>query len=148
MIVGANTSTGLTLTTGSNNVIVGYNLDALAAGTNNEVNIGTPASGSVGPILGYGVLPTVSSGGGTSPSVSGNGTFVFKVTEGATGVPTTTLVMNMGNAPTDWVCTALDRTSASITSRQSGAASTTTATITFSGAPANADVIEFQCGAM
>lgn len=130
-----------TCATGSTDIIIGYNLDCLTTSTSNEINIGNT-------LIDYSTAPTVSSGGGTSPSVSGNGTHVFKVTEGATGVPTTTLVMTMPAAPVDWVCTALDRTSASITSRQSGAASTTSVTITFSGAPANSDVIEFQCGAM
>jgi hypothetical protein len=47
----------------------------------------------------------------------------------------------------DWVCFAQDRTSSSITARQSGSASLTAVTITFSSAPANSDVIQFHCGA-
>ena len=77
------------------------------------------------------------------------GTHVFKVTYGATGTPTTTLVIAMPAAPADWVCPAvLDRTSTSITGRQSGAASATTVSVTWSSAPANGDVIELMCGAL
>lgn len=143
LYLGANVGT-VTQQTGSNNILIGTSnvTDTIASGTINELNVNKI-------IIDYATLPTVTSGGGTSPSVSGNGTHVFKVTEGASGSPTTTLVLGMPTAPNDWVCPAvLDRTSASITARQSGAASTTAVTITFSSAPANSDVVEFICAAL
>jgi trimeric autotransporter adhesin len=130
------------ITTGSSNIIIGNSITTTTATASNQVNIGNLW-------VGVATLPTVTSGAGTSPSVSGNGTAVFKVTEGATGTPSTSLVVGMpAGASNDWVCTALDRTSSSITARQSGSASTSAVTITFSSAPANSDVIQFQCGAM
>jgi hypothetical protein len=132
-----------TLTSGSNNILIGTSsaVTTVASGTSSEINIGTV-------IVDYAAAPTVTSGGGTSPVVTANGTHVFKITEGSTGVPATTLVVGMPAAANDWICPAiLDRTSASITARQSGAASATSVTVTFSSAPANSDVIEFMCGA-
>jgi hypothetical protein len=131
-----------TLVTGGSNILIGTSsaIDTLASSTSNEINIG-------GALIGYNIAPTVTSGFGTSPSVAGGNTFAFQVTEGATGSPTTTGVLGMPTAPNDWICSALDRTSASITARQSGAASTTAVTITFSSAPANGDVVQFQCNA-
>lgn len=133
-------NTAPALASGGTNILIGFCIDALSVGTSNEINIG-------GVVVDYITAPTVTSGGGTSPTVTATGTSVFKITEG-TGSPTTTLVLGMPTAPTDWVCTALDRTSTTITGRQSGATSTTTVTITFSAAPTAADVIQFQCGAM
>ena len=133
-----------TLATGSTNILIGTSsaVDTIASATNNEININNT-------IIDYNTAASVSSGAGTSPTVTGGGTHVFKVTYGATGTPTTTLVIAMPAAPADWVCPAvLDRTSTSITGRQSGAAAATTVTVTWSSAPANGDVIELMCGAL
>ena len=140
---GSNTAVGYsacgsTLTTGSTNICVGASTDTVASTTSNEVNIG-------GAVMGYSVTPSVTSGAGTGGSISGGGTFLFWLTEGSTGTPSATLVLAMPTAPTDWACDALDRTSTTITARQTGAASTTAATITFSSAPANSDRIQIKC---
>lgn len=89
--------------------------------------------------------PTVTSGAGTSPSVTASNTAAFLVTEGASGSPATALVMAMPSASTGWACTGIDESSASITSRETAYA-TNSVTITFSSAPANSDKILFQCG--
>jgi hypothetical protein len=134
----------LTCASGGGNVLIGGSsgTDCEASGTNNEVNIAGKT------IFEYNQLPTLTSGGGTgTTSFAGNGTAFFKFVEGTTGSPSTTLVLAMPPAHVDWICSAFDRTSSSITARQSGSPSTTALTITFSSAPANSDVIQFHCGA-
>ena len=141
VVIGAAGQT--TITTGTNNILIGTTTatDTVAAGTTHEINIENV-------LVEYATAPTVTSGGGTSPTIDAKGTQFFRIIEGATGTPSATLVLGMPTSPlNDWVCFAQDRTSSSITARQSGAASTTAVTITFSGAPANNDVIQFMCGA-
>jgi len=126
-------------TTGAVNILIGQDLNTVAGGTFYEVNIG-------GALMGYSSTSgiTVTSGGGTSPTISGAGTFFFKVTEG-TGTPSATLVLAMPTASTDWGCDVADRSSTTINGHQTGAASTTQATFTFSAAPAAGDVIQVKC---
>jgi hypothetical protein len=91
---------------------------------------------------------SVTSGGGSSPSIGGASTFLFTVTEGATGSPAATLVLGMPAAPTDWGCSATDRTPTTpLAGLQQGAASTTAVTIKFGSAPSNGDVIQVVCNA-
>jgi hypothetical protein len=130
-----------TLTTGSYNIIIGTvsAIDTPTASTNEEVNVGDV-------FVGYEIAPTVTSGAGTTPTIDAQGTNAFRIIEGATGTPSATLVLGMPTSPfNDWICWVQDRTSASITARQSGAASRTAVTITFSSAPANSDIIQFHC---
>ena len=89
--------------------------------------------------------PTVTSGGGTSPTVNAKTADYVRVTEG-TGSPSATLVMGFPAAPTGWSCAPpTDETSATITGRES-ADTTTSVTFTFSAAPAAGDKIMIQCG--
>lgn len=144
-------TTGSAITTGAYNLIVAaQGATDVCLNGNTTSWLALCASNTLGPVISeYGVQPTVTSGGGTSPTVNANGTFVFEIVEGATGTPGTTLVLGMPAAKTDWICPAiLDRTSTTITARQSGVASTTSLTVTFSSAPSNSDVIEFICGSL
>lgn len=90
-------------------------------------------------------VPTVTSGGGTSPSVLAANTAIFVVTEGSTGTPSATLVMGMPTTANYWICYAQDESSSSITARQTSIANNAV-TITFSAAPSNSDKIGFMCG--
>jgi hypothetical protein len=89
------------------------------------------------------VAPTITSGLGTSPTVTTiSGTRAFQLTVGAAGSPTTTTVLGMPQAATGWCVTAQDMTTA-VTARQT-ATSTTSVTLTWSSAPSNSDVIVCQ----
>ena len=137
-IIGPSVAT-TTLKTGSANVLIGSGsaTDTVTAATSNEVNIANVFTG-------YSTKPGVNQGYGTSPTVTGTGTSVFKVTVG-TGGGSTTTVIGFPQAPTGWVCTAQDETTA-ITGRQS-ADTNVSAQITWSAAPAAGDQIVYQCGA-
>jgi hypothetical protein len=95
-------------------------------------------------IISY-TAPTITSGLGTSPSVTNqSGTAGFVLTAGATGTPGTTVVLGMPAASHGWVCNGADMTS-NIAATPSGSLSTTSATIHFATAPANSDVIGLTC---
>ena len=111
-----------------------------------QVKLLSSLTGSGGHVLVSATAPTAASGFATSPTVTSNDTAAFAVSEGASGTPSTTGVLTLPAATTGWICFANDETSATIAARQSAGA-TTSATITFSAAPANNDVIVFLCGA-
>lgn len=144
----------------------------LTASTDNSWDIG--AAGATRPRTGYygtsvvaprydttnllisGAAPTISSGFGTSPSISANnGTAAFRVNVG-TGGAATTGVVGLPTATTGWNCTCTDITTASTTvflCKQT-ASSTTTATIgNFNTAGAAAawvasDIVAMSCFAL
>ena len=91
-----------------------------------------------------GTSPTVTSGLGTSPSVTANGTGAFKITVGASGSPATAEVLGMPTASNGWVCTAYDLTTTARSAKQT-ATTTTSVTITWDAAPSLSDVIVHQC---
>jgi hypothetical protein len=91
-------------------------------------------------------MPTVSSGGGTSPSVQGVTTGAFQITEG-TGSPGTALTLTMPAAISGWNCQATDVTTGSVGNAHQTADSTTSVTMTFGSAPSASDKVRFVCGA-
>jgi hypothetical protein len=94
------------------------------------------------------VPPTITSGAGTGGTISpANSSKAFTVIEGATGTPSTALVLAMPQAFTGWNCSATDETSGSIGNGHQTADTSTSVTMTFSSAPANSDKIKFQCTA-
>lgn len=126
-----------TQATGSNNALYGAGTDTPTASTSNYVNIAKTYQG-------YSAAPTVTSGMGTGPTVTATGTAAFKIVTG-TGAGSTTTVLALGQAPTGWICTAQDQTTA-VTARQS-ANTTTSVTHTWSSAPTAGDTLLFLCGA-
>lgn len=65
--------------------------------------------GCVGMVCSSGAVPTISSGFGTSPSVTAGFNFAFRVNVGTGGVATTGVVA-LPTAPTGWNCFATDIT--------------------------------------
>ncbi len=99
--------------------------------------------------------PTVTSGLGTSPTVSAQSTLAFQITAG-TGSPSSTVVLGMPstNINTGWACTGRDITNNAIYFDTSGAASTSSVTLTSysrttgtAAAVAASDVLTFNCAA-
>ena len=90
-------------------------------------------------------MPTVSSGGGTSPSIAGTNTCSFQLTEGS-GTPSTTLVLTLPTATTGWICQANDVTNSSTVGKGTqSAVSTTSASITWGTAPSASDKVLATC---
>jgi hypothetical protein len=137
-VVGFNVASS-TLTTGGSNILIGTSsaVTTVAASTSNEINIG-------GALIGFNVAPTLTSGWGISPTnPTQPSTFAFSFR--TTLTPTTTGVIGLSTAPTGWICSANDQTSA-VTARQS-ANTTSSVTFTWSSAPSASDVIQVRCNA-
>lgn len=91
------------------------------------------------------VAPAVSSGLGTSPAVTANGTAAFKIVVGATGSPSTAEVLTMPSGATNgWSCSAYDLTTPAKTAVET-ATGATTVTETWNTAPLNSDVLTHLC---
>lgn len=97
-----------------------------------------------------GALPTVTSGYGTSPTVSGigqvmpGGPISFQIKVGSSGTPAAAPVIAMpSNSPSGWSCSMSDETTA-LTGRQT-AHNNNSVTWTWSSAPSLSDVIVGQC---
>ena len=88
--------------------------------------------------------PTVTSGLGTSPTVTGLGTAAFRIVVGSSGTPSTSVVIGMPTATTGWICQVWDMTTTADVGHQSAVA-TTSVTFTFNTAPANSDTLLFTC---
>jgi Pectate lyase superfamily protein len=103
---------------------------------------GITASGQATNIE-YSQMPTVTSGGGTSPTFTGTNANSFILNEG-TGTPSATLTLAMPIGNNSWICAPpSDLTTTSVTGKQTGTLSTTAVTITFSSAPTTGDKISF-----
>ena len=90
--------------------------------------------------------PSVTSGLGTSPTVAATcSTASCRITVGASGSPSSTVVIGMPTASNDWACTLTDATS-NVTFRQTNTANASSVTFTGSGAPSNSDLLRMQCG--
>ena len=133
-------------TTGGTNILIGYNINTVAGGTGNEINVGNA-------LIGYATNPTLTSGWGTSPTAPTEAsTFSFHAVVGATGTPSSATVIGLSTAPHSWNCSAQDLTT-NLLGRMT-AESTTSVTITWyslvtgtATAPSNSDSIWFQCKA-
>lgn len=104
------------------------------------VSIATSGSGT---LLYSATAPTISSGFGTSPSVSGNnGTAAFEINVG-TGGTATSGVIGLPTATTGWNCYVNDITT-NVATRQT-ASSTTSATVTAASAWTASDKLRVSC---
>jgi hypothetical protein len=162
----ANTTLVITPTTSTINGLSSFQIQPgggctmVSDGTNYQVG---PCTGSLGllafdspialPNIGYsGALwvsatpPTVTSGLGTSPVVTGNSTGAFQIAAGSTGTPSTTVVLAMSTATHGWSCQVTDQSTLADTAHQS-ANTTTSVTFTFNTAPSVNDKLVFLCGA-
>lgn len=90
--------------------------------------------------------PTISSGFGTAPAISGISGAAFRVVIGSGGTDTTGVLTMSPTATNGWVCTVNDITTANQTTRQT-AFTTTSVTITTTVPWVAANVLLFQCAA-
>ena len=164
-IMGASAGTNVT---GSQNVILGYNvgsttltsgIENILIGFNNSTD--TPTSGAnkfisiAQTIINNAAAVTVSSGFGTSPAIVSTGDAAFTVTVGTGGTSTGTAnTITFANAaPHGWACSANDltTTSTSVFLQKETATTTTTATFVNYSDTATAavmtagDVLQFRC---
>lgn len=99
--------------------------------------------GNIGVIS---ATPSISSGFGTSPSVtSSNGSATFRVNVGTGGVATSGVIAMNTSAGTGWNCQVVDITNNTVT--RMTASNTTTVTVTAAAAWAASDILALNCWA-
>lgn len=142
IIAGANSSSGA----GGNVVITP---GTSSSGTAGIIQLGGPIADGSSHLFMSNTAPTITSGFGTSPTITANNTGAFKVAIGTT--PGTTGVLAMPTASNGWVCDAHDVTTTTETVDLT-ASSASSVTLTFYGrttgtatAPTAADVILIKC---
>lgn len=146
-----NITGGTTNTSGDNggNVVLAGGPSGGGIGLPGNVQLKTPLSDTNNNIMISQTAPTVSSGCGTSPTVTGANTAGFQVTIGTS--PGSTCNMTMPTATTGWACSANDITTATEVVKQTGS---TTTSASFTGylitsglatAFTAADKIVFNC---
>lgn len=133
----SNTITGATNINASNNAATNIGSGTTTStvtigGGSNAVNLTSTASGSVKfpNLLISGTAPTISSGFGTTPSVThNNGTASFSINVG-TGAAATSGVVGLPTASNGWSCYASDTGTTPTGQTEPTASSTTTVTLT------------------
>jgi hypothetical protein len=130
------TNIGTGTTSGAINI--GGGSDTIALGS--DIKVGGNKLCSV-------TMPTVASGAGTSPTVTGTNTCAFRVTVGASGTPAAAVQLTMPAAQNGWNCHASDETTAAGGVARQSADTATSVTVTFAAAPSLNDKLAFLCGA-
>jgi hypothetical protein len=133
---------------GTGDILIGYQVDVPAGqgGANQWRNVGNTWIGAKN-------TPTVSSGFGTTPTISGASTAGFQVNVGTGGSASSGVVtVSTVPSPTGWACTAVDGTNPATSNTVATPLSTTTITLTnyvrttgVVGAWAASDVLTVSC---
>jgi hypothetical protein len=145
ILSGVNLNLNTSASTKTTNIGTGSTTGLVTVGGgSNKVNIGSPLEVS-GDLVISTSPPTVTSGLGTSPTVTAPSTAAFRIVAGASGTPATSLVLALASAADGWVCTVTDQTTPTTVGHETGN-TVSSATFTFNAAPSNSDVLLFQCG--
>ena len=146
LVNGALKYTGNVTITGTETVSGGITTTSVSTSGN---GLALNASGRI--FIGNNILcgngtPAISSGFGSTPSVtSNNGTCTFRVNVGTGGAATSGVVTVGDTATTGWNCQVTDFTNNPVT--RETATTTTTVTVTAAAAWAASDILVFNCQA-
>ena len=141
-------SVGQSCLTSSGSILIGFSsaVDCPYTDTSNWLNIGNAMRGTL-------VKPTISSGFGTSPTVSyGASSFAFTVSVGTGGTANSGVVLFATAAPTGWACSVTDQTNPGPNKTMVSGSSTNTATFSnysqttgIAAAWSASDILVAQC---